>query len=179
MEIVTGSRVAKLLGLTKARVEQLAKEGVFKREGRGKYPLEACIQAYVEYREDRIRKSDNVDAADYEKHRARLYKAKADKAEIEARAFAGEFHHADEVTFVVGEMLANFRAKVMAIPVICAPRVADIMDAHVCQGILTEAINVTLTEMGGYDSAQVVRRYRGSNRGGDEPATEADTEPVE
>jgi len=179
MELVTGARVGKCLGITKARVEQLAKAGVLNRASRGKYPLEECIQGYIAYREELTKKSENVSAADYEKHRARLYKARADKAEIEAKAFSGEFHHADEVAAVMGEMLASFRAKALAIPNICAPRVADIMDAHVCQDVLTEAVHDALTEMGGYDATEVVRRFRGSDRGGDEPTAVADSESVE
>jgi hypothetical protein len=36
-----------LLDLTPRRIRQLAEEGTFERVGRGRYPLAACVQAYI------------------------------------------------------------------------------------------------------------------------------------
>ncbi len=180
MTLVSSKQISELLGITVSRIEQLVNSGILPREARGKYPPAACVQAYIAYRESLVRESENVSAADYEKHRARLTKARADKAEMEAVAYSGEFHHGAETAEVVGEMLARFRSKVLAGPAISAPRVADVMDASVCQEILMEAAHDMLVEMaGGYDGEEVVARFNGRNRVGDEAPAEEDVEPVE
>ncbi|MCA1492752.1 hypothetical protein I6F11_17670 [Ensifer sp. NBAIM29] len=44
---VTAKELGDVLDLTDRRVRQLADEGVFERSGRGRYPLAACVQAYI------------------------------------------------------------------------------------------------------------------------------------
>lgn len=44
---VSASDLGRVLNLTARRVRQLHEEGVFPRSERGRYPLAACVQAYV------------------------------------------------------------------------------------------------------------------------------------
>ena len=46
------SAIARLLNITERRVQQLAKEGVIPRSGRGRYPLAGAIRGYVTFLQD-------------------------------------------------------------------------------------------------------------------------------
>lgn len=46
---VAGSRMARMLNLTERRLQQLAKEGLIPKSGRGQYPLDSTVTAYCKY----------------------------------------------------------------------------------------------------------------------------------
>jgi hypothetical protein len=176
---VSAEELGTWIGVKAARIRQLKLEGILAPSGRGKWPLRDNVARYIAYLKDSATPASSVQAADYEKHRARLYKARADKAEIEAAAFAGEFHHGEAVAEVVGDMLANFRARILAVSTAVSPQLADTLDSDVCKAILDEALHAALYELTGYNAEAVIMRFNSRHRADSEAAAEADTEPVE
>lgn len=176
---VTAEELGEWLGVKAARVRQLKLEGILVPSGRGKWPLQDNVSRYIAYLKEGATRASSVEAEDYEKHRARLYKARADKAEIEAAAFAGEFHHGEAVSAVVGDMLASFRARILAVSTAISPQLADTIDSDVCKTILDEALYAALNELVEYDAAAVVGRFNRSHSADAEAASEADAESVE
>jgi hypothetical protein len=79
--------IARVLGVTPRRVQQLAKEGL-PTVGRGKYPLVPCVQWYIKYWQDRAEARSSM-VLSLDAVRARKLTAEAEMAEIDlARARA-------------------------------------------------------------------------------------------
>ena len=76
--------LAKLLDLTERRVRQLSAEGVIPKAARGRYEVVGAVRGYIRYLRDLALKGD-LGTADYGIERARLVKARADLAEMEAK----------------------------------------------------------------------------------------------
>ena len=74
--------IAKLLDLTPRRIQQLSSEGVIPKAERGRYELVPAVQGYIKYLKERSIKAD-TNGDDYNAHRTRLTKVRADMAEIE------------------------------------------------------------------------------------------------
>lgn len=111
--------LAKLFSLTTVRVQQLASQGVVIKAARGRYDLWASIRNYIKFLQER--KVNQWDAGEgsedgYTKHRARLTKAKADMAEMDAEMKKGTVHDAGAVAAVWADMIGNARAKALAWP---------------------------------------------------------------
>ena len=171
--------LAKLFNLTEVRVQQLAKLGVVVRNERGKYDLWPSIRGYVRYLQDRgiTRSGGGTDAdvvgEDYNRHRARLYKARADAAELEAQLLRGRVHDADAVADVWNDMIANARAKLLPIGrSICGILKSLKTEAEIQDRIDTEVINA-LNELSEYDAGKIVAKHIQA----DQPEVEASASP--
>lgn len=138
-----GSVIAKLLMLTERRVQQLAGEGVIPKADRGRYALAPAVQGYVRYLKDRSVGGD-VGSDDIGTSKARLIKARARTAEMEADQLEGRLLDRTDVEAAWKTMVLNMRAKLMAIPTRAAPQVAScasvaeaaaVLDAHVAEAL--------------------------------------------
>ena len=88
--------IARLLDLSERRIQQLSREGVIPKAERGQYDLVGAVRGYVAYLRDLAVKAQ-AGAPDFGAERARLIKAKADLAEMEADGRRGELLPADAV----------------------------------------------------------------------------------
>ena len=83
--IVSAKALAQLLRLTERRVQMLAKEGVFLKEGVGKYLMQENVHRYLDYISTKVRQ-DGEDTDDlnisYKKEKLRLTAAQADNEQI-------------------------------------------------------------------------------------------------
>lgn len=153
--------LARLFNLTDVRVQQLAKMGVVIRGERGRYDLWGSVRGYVSYLQDRAAGRSGGDPAEggtYEAHRARLYAARADKAEEEAKLLKGKSHDAETVADVMNAMLANIRSRLLALPTQAAPLVANSDDPNECKALLTDAIYEALSELVAYPAQEIHAR---------------------
>lgn len=167
-ETVSTEELASLVGLSGRRIRQLADEGVIRKLDRNQFPLADSLQSFWRHREEEIRaefEESDCAAASYEKERARLTKAKADKAEIEAALLKGTIHDGAAVAAVVGDMIANFRTKVLSIPNSCAAVVADLSDAESCRSVLDERCREACQELSEYDPGRVIEIAREELKG--------------
>ena len=101
--------IARLLDLSERRVQQLSREGVIPKAERGRYDLVGAVRGYVAYLRDLAVKAQSG-APDFGVERARLIKAKADLAEMEADGRRGELLPADAVEAAWTAVLARLRA---------------------------------------------------------------------
>jgi len=140
--------IARLLDLTERRVQQLAHDGVIPpaaRTGaeRGRYDLVGAVRGYVRYLRDQATSSQSG-IADLGTERARLVKAKADLAEMDAGSRRGDLLPAAEVEEAWIAVLARLRARLLVLPDRLAPLVHEettIAGARASiRGIITEAL---------------------------------------
>ena len=154
--LVSASVLAVALGgVTPRYVQQLEKKGIVKKTARGVYDLCASTAGYIEWQ----RSQENESEDSFKAQRTRVYRARAEILEAQSQAMRGELHDAACITDVVGEGLANLRAKMLAIPTTAGPRVADETDANKCAAIIETLIHEALAECAKYNGREVVNRY--------------------
>ena len=121
--------IARLLDLTERRVQQLARGGVIPpaaRTGpeRGRYDLVGAVRGYVRYLREQAARAPSG-TTDFGVERARLVKAKADLAEMDAGARRNDLLPAAEVEEAWIAVLARLRARLLVLPDRLAPLVLE------------------------------------------------------
>ena len=143
--------IARLLDLTERRVQQLAREGVIPpaaRSGadRGRYDLVGAVRGYVHYLREQAARSQSG-AADFGAERARLVKAKADLAEMDAGARRSDLLPAADVEAAWIAVLERLRARLLVLPDRLAPLVHEETTIAGARASIREAIAEALTEL--------------------------------
>jgi phage terminase Nu1 subunit (DNA packaging protein) len=138
--------IAKLLLLTERRVQQLAGEGVIPKAERGRYALAPAVQGYVRYLKDRAGGGD-AETDEIGTSKARLIKARARMAELEADALEGKLLDRAEVERAWKTIVLNMRAKLMAIPVRAAPQIVTAPTIAQAAAMLERLVSEALNEL--------------------------------
>jgi phage terminase Nu1 subunit (DNA packaging protein) len=172
--------LARLFSLTAVRVQQLAKDGIVIKAERGRYDLWASIRGYIKFlQERRVNQWDQGEAGgDWQKERARLTRAKADMAEMQAAILKGTVHEAKAVEAVWTDHLLACRAKLLGMPKKLAPRVHGQAKLTTIEIEIDAAITEALNELAAYDPALVTDRYVSAHRQELDASTEVDDEPM-
>lgn len=138
--------IARLLDLTERRVQQLSREGVIPRGERGRYDLVGSVRGYVRYlRDQAARAQDGV--ADFGAERARLIKAKADLAEMDAAQRRGDLLPATGVEEAWIAVLGRLRARLLVLPDRLAPLVHEETTIAGARALIRRTVAETLTEL--------------------------------
>ena len=145
------------LGVTSARISQLTKLGIIVKEGKNAYNLLESSANYIRYLQagnsgaSVVTDGDEVTGDDYHRHRARLYKAKADTAELEASLLRGSVHSSESVEAVWDDLIASARAKLLALPNRLAGSLQGLTDITLIKSKLEDAVTDSLLELAEYD----------------------------
>lgn len=117
-----------LEGITARRVQQLAAEGVLPKVGRGKYPLKACVLAYLQH----VHGQHAKELAEVRQKQApdspakqRLESAQARMAEIKVARLQGELMTVQQFERCLGDAYSRVRAQMMNLGPRLAPDVID------------------------------------------------------
>jgi hypothetical protein len=154
--LVPLSVLASALGdVTPRYVQQLEKKGIVKKTGRGVYDLVASTAGYIIWRNSQEDESEDS----FKAQRTRVYRARAEILESQSKAIRGELHDATCIAEVMGEGLANLRAKLLAIPTTVGPRVADESDPNKCAAMIEALLHEAMLECSKYNGREVINRY--------------------
>jgi phage terminase Nu1 subunit (DNA packaging protein) len=157
--------ISKLLDLTPRRVQQLSAEGVIPKAERGRYELVPAIQGYIRYLKERSIKAD-TSGDDYNAHRTRLTKARADLAEMEKEQIREQLIPASDVERAWIDVSQNMRQKLLAFPQRVAPEVYAAEKLIEVKSILKDNIYDALKEISEVE-VRVTQPLRGSESGED------------
>jgi len=138
--------IAKLLDLSERRVQQLGREGVIPKAERGRYDLVGAVRGYVRYLRDQASRAQSG-VADFATERARLVRAKADLAEMEAAKRRGALLPADQVEDAWREVLARLRARLLELPDRIAPLVHEETTIAGARSLIRATIAEALAEL--------------------------------
>ena len=138
--------IAKLLDLSERRIQQLSREGVIPKAERGRYDLVGAVRGYVVYLRDLAVRAQ-AGAPDFGVERARLIKAKADIAEMEADGRRGELLPADAVEAAWTAVLARLRARLLVLPDRLAPLCVEEMTIAGVRDQIRKAVREALDEL--------------------------------
>ncbi len=151
---VTAKQLAYLLnGITERWVQQLATDGIIKKEARGRYNLVESVRGYCAYMQDVNKGAESDRETDYGDARTQKMRADADKSIMEAAQLAGNLIPADIVSYSWNHMTGAFRAKLLNLPKKAAPLVQHESSFRKCQTALQEAIHECLAELSNYEPA--------------------------
>ena len=142
--------LAKLLDITERRVRQLSAEGIIPKVARGRYEMVGAVRGYIRYLRDLTLKGE-VGPADYGVERARLVKARADLAEMEASQMRGDLLPAPDVTVAWTEIVALMRARLLVLPDKIAPVVYETTSLNQTRDVIKKAVYDILTEIAATD----------------------------
>ena len=149
-KIYTRKVIAQILGISERHVRRLTDDGIVEEFSHGHYKLVATVQGYTNYLRSQLGGED-----DYNVERARLTRAKREDAEIELRLKRNELHRAADVEFVMGNMLAAFKAKLETLPHKALPPLLNVppdkdKGEHILE-TLTSIVSEALGELAEYE----------------------------
>jgi hypothetical protein len=108
-----------------------------------------------------------IDEPDYNAARARKMTADAELAELELLKAKRELVSAEDVKTAWADVLSAMKAKLMALPTICAPMAAVETEINVIQDILEGQVTEALNELSAYKPEEHAGRTVGSGVGSD------------
>ncbi len=150
--IVNTDYLAKMFGVTRRYVNQLAKEGVLERRAPGRWPLETNVIKYIEFL--RSGKSDpegQESKSIYWEERAKHEAAKREMAELNLAKLKNQMHDAADVEMVMTNMLTVFRNRILGIPQKLAPKLISMNNLAEISSIIETELMEALSELKDYD----------------------------
>ena len=135
--------IAKLLLLSDRRVQQLTKEGVIPKAERGRYELAPAVQGYIRYLQERSLRTDSS-PIDYHMEKARLTKAQADSAEVEAAKSRGEVCSVATIERNLAGLFAEVKANLRNIPDRVVSGLIGMTDEREFKAVLLREIDLVL-----------------------------------
>lgn len=131
-----------VFGVTKSRVRQLTKEGMPK-AGQNRYNLIDCIRWYAGFLKDKGHAPD----AETKRQRARLLKARADKAILEVKEKEAGLIDMEEVKAVWANHIVAAKTKLLSMPSKLAPVLSEIEDPAEIQEEIKRLVYEVLNEL--------------------------------
>jgi len=153
-EIVCSTNdLAAVLGVSDRWIRELVQGKILEPASRGHFRLVESIQKYIEFIKDGSESGSNAkdQKFDYRKEKTLLTKANREKAEIELAIIRGEVHRTEDVESIIGNMLNNFRSKILSIPIKVSPYLLAQTEMAIIQDILKTYLYEALTELKDYD----------------------------
>lgn len=139
--------------LSDRRVQQLTKDGVIPKAERGRYELAPAVQGYIRFLQDRSVAGGTAEGSiDYHAEKARLTKAQADLAEIEAAKARGELAPVEQVERAWSNFCAETRIKARKIPERVVSLLVGLMDEREIKRVILAEIDQVLEEMASADA---------------------------
>ena len=152
--IVNTDVIAELLGFTRQRVNQLAKEGVLDKQSPGRFLLRQNIKKYIDFmRIGQAAEEEDGATAQYWEEKALHERAKRETAELKLAKLRNQLHDAADVEMIMTNMLVTFRNRILAIPQKVSPKVIGVNNLAEISEIINTELLETLTELSEYDPA--------------------------
>lgn len=144
-----------VLGLSGERIRQLADEGVFEVEMKGrnrKLDLFPSIQTYVEYLKKQITPTRNLDdESRKDKAEADLKEAKAEIEAIKRDELLGMMHRSEDVEEVYTTLVMKIRSELLALPGAVAMDAAEAKTAQEASGVIKNSVNNVLNRLAEFE----------------------------
>ena len=147
LKVVTQKQLAAALGLGTTRINQLIDEGIVVRDEtarNGQVMLFESLRNFFLSRNANW--GDGSEPVNFWRERGLHEKAKREIAEVKLAKMKGELYESATVESVLGEIITNFRNKLLGLPSKYAAQL-DGKNRGEIYSILTEAIEENLTEL--------------------------------
>lgn len=155
--IVGTQEMSEIFGLTKRRIQQLAKDGAFVKSARGMFDLPSSIQTYIEYLKP------NKEELNKSEEEALWTKARREKTELELQIMRGDVHSSEDVENVMNDMLTSFRQRILSIPTKLSPQLINISETNTIKAKLMNVLNEALSELSDYNPEIFIKEHMKTN----------------
>lgn len=139
----TQTQLAKAIGVSQARVNQLIDEGVVIRD---EFATNGQVMLYESLQNYFLSKNVSGDSVNFWKEKGLHERAKRELAELKVDKAKGEVYDAATVESVLTELLTNFRSKLLGLPAKYSTQIEGKTRAEIYD-MLTTAIEEELTEL--------------------------------
>lgn len=139
----TQTQLAKAIGVSQARVNQLIDEGVVIRD---EFATNGQVMLYESLQNYFLSKNVSGDSVNFWKEKGLHERAKRELAELKVDKAKGEVYDAATVEGVLTELLTNFRSKLLGLPAKYSTQIEGKSRAEIYD-LLTAAIEEELTEL--------------------------------
>jgi phage terminase Nu1 subunit (DNA packaging protein) len=160
--IFSAHQLGEVLGLSFRHVNRLTSEGVLKCAGGNekgrRYRLGECVQAYLRHHDQTLARQLQQNDDGYLQARRRRMEAAAEMSELQLAVTKGELHHSDDIEYHYGQLLINFKARLLAIPARTARPLIGATNFQVIYDLLMSEIEMALRELVNYAALQATDR---------------------
>ena len=177
MSLESVNRLAELTGVDRRTINKRLKDMQPTKDGRANlYPSELALPLILQVELGGDDGEPSHKKLDREK--ARLTELQADKADLEVKRMAGDLIPATEVVEFVSRMIANARARFLALPTKAAPEVVLTDDVNTAKAILEGFAKEALAELAEYRQDEYAGGASGANTGDMDTPARTDRKPV-
>ncbi|MGE0022097.1 MAG: hypothetical protein AB7S70_00510 [Hyphomicrobium sp.] len=146
--MATQAYCAKLLGISERRFRELRDEGVIPDAEKGEYDIEEIVPIYCEHlRTVAAGRGGGEGQAIKSNEDARLLKARADKAEMEAAEMRGSLVPVDQIAGVMHSAVIIMKTRLGAVPSKAAPLVAGMKSIPAVERVIRDNIEEALADL--------------------------------
>jgi len=146
--MATQSECAEWLDLSERRFRELLDQGAIERAEKGQYDLKSVVQQYVRnIREVAAGRGGGEAQTVKADEEARLLRAKADKAEMEAQEMRGDLVPAAQIADTVNSAVIIMKTRLGAVPAKAAPLVAGVKSIPAVERVIRDNIEEALDEL--------------------------------
>ncbi|WP_445506712.1 hypothetical protein [Niallia sp. 03190] len=148
---VSTSELGEILGLSTRRIQQLANDDAFVKLGRGQFDLKKSIKKYIDYEVEKRTPVIDEEKLDPTAESALWTRERRKKTELEVKIIQGDLHRSKDVERIMNDMLAAFRARILALPNKMAPQLIMLPDIQVIKDKLHQEVIEAMKELSNYD----------------------------
>ena len=155
-ETIKIRELAEILGISERQIQRLAKEGVIKKNDKGKYLFYQSVKDYIDYLRElestpqQLQEEKLKNEIDYLKTRDR-------KENIKIKILEADLHEANDVKRVMNNIIAGFKGQLQTIPYKLAPLIIGVENLGELQEIISDNINSILKELSEYDRNKFIK----------------------
>lgn len=160
---VSTTELARVLGLSARRVQQMAQDGTVPPAARGRFRLNDSVQRYITFiTGNQVSEDERKTEKARKLAEVQIKAAKAAVAKLEASELQGKMHRAEDVQAITEDMANTLRDLLLALPGRLAVDVSNARSAAEAAVIIKEAIYGVMREMSKYqyDPAKYEARVR-------------------
>lgn len=144
----TADQLGRLLSISGRRVRELATEGTFPRASGGRYPVEACVHAYLQTLRAAAKAKPDPDplvaaaALDGRQQRARLAALQADRIALDLERERGRLVDADEIGRHYVGLITAARNRLLGVPSAAKGHIPELTidQVEIIEGLIVTAL---------------------------------------
>lgn len=145
---VSTTELARVLGLSARRVQQLAQDGIVPPASRGRFRLNDSVQRYITFiTGNQISEEEKKTEKARRLAEVQIKAAKASVAKLEASELQGKMHRSEDVQAITEEMANTLRSLLLGLPGRLAVDVSNARSAAEASVIIKESVHSIMREM--------------------------------
>lgn len=140
-----------IIGVSARRVQQLSAEGVIPKTDKGRYNLADGVRAYCTYLKVSMGTVSERDVkSSHEAEKTKLTSISVEREGLKLAVMKGELHKAEDVRYILTDMIVAAKTKLLGIPTRVAPELLNENNIAKIQALLADKIEEALTELAEY-----------------------------